>query len=262
METAVEALFGEHILKEAAERFGLTLGSSKKLGDFENYVFEMDRGGEACIMRLTHSSHRSETDVQAELDWISFLVTEGLEIPMSFLSLQHTMTERIQTGDSYFTVCLFQKAEGHQPDFQNPIDWNLDLIWRWGAITGRMHEATRRYKVPAGRTHRMKWDDDELLQEADQYIAAGDEFVFERLNEVLEQIRSLPCEQDSYGLIHTDIHPRNFFVDEGSITVFDFDDCAYNWFIHDVAIPLYYSLSLGSSQYLRRRPASLCQRFL
>ena len=37
------------------------------------------------------------------------------------------------------------------------------------------------------------------------------------------------------------IRDSNFFVDEaGQITLFDFDDCAHNWFINDVAIVLFY----------------------
>ncbi|MFC5650181.1 phosphotransferase enzyme family protein [Paenibacillus solisilvae] len=248
LEKEVEAVFGEPVLEEGARRFGLVIGSCKKLGDFENYVFEMERGGEPCILRLTHSSHRSEAEVAAELDWINFLASEGLTIPKSFLSVHNKMTERIETGDSYFTVCLFQKAEGHLPDFQNPIDWNMDLILRWGAITGQMHEATRRYTVPDHTAARADWDDDELLQAAEQFVIPGDEFVLERLGEILEHLRALPRDPDSYGLIHTDIHPRNFFVNDDRITVFDFDDCSYNWFVHDLAIPLYYSISWGVPQ--------------
>ena len=42
---------------------------------------------------------------------------------------------------------------------------------------------------------------------------------------------------DSYGLIHNDFNDGNFTVDydNGDITVFDFDDCCYFWFIYDLA---------------------------
>jgi Ser/Thr protein kinase RdoA (MazF antagonist) len=46
---------------------------------------------------------------------------------------------------------------------------------------------------------------------------------------------------DDYGLVHGDLNPTNFHVNDGQLTLFDFDDCAYNWFINDIAIalPLY-----------------------
>ena len=41
-------------------------------------------------------------------------------------------------------------------------------------------------------------------------------------------------------MIHADIHSGNFFVDENDqLTLFDFDDCHYNWFAYDIAIPLF-----------------------
>ncbi|KIL34396.1 hypothetical protein SD71_20460 [Cohnella kolymensis] len=243
MEAAVAEIFGEHIIEEAAKRFGLRFGSQRKLGDFENYVFEMERNGELSILRLTHSSHRSEAQIAAELSWISYLVSQGLKIPQCYRSQNGRTTELIEAGGSYFTASLFEKARGHLPDYTNPAQWNVDLFRQWGELTGRMHAATTRYVVRDDELRRSSWDDDDLIKNANDYILPGDEYVLERLNEVLAHLHGLRSSNDVYGLIHTDIHPRNFFVSDGEISVFDFDDCAYNWFIHDVAIPLYYSLT-------------------
>jgi Ser/Thr protein kinase RdoA (MazF antagonist) len=49
---------------------------------------------------------------------------------------------------------------------------------------------------------------------------------------------------DSYGLVHCDLNTTNFHVNNAQITFFDFDDCAYNWFVNDIAVamPLYSEL--------------------
>ncbi|HKK21054.1 MAG TPA: phosphotransferase, partial [candidate division Zixibacteria bacterium] len=52
---------------------------------------------------------------------------------------------------------------------------------------------------------------------------------------------ALPADPDSFGLIHVDFHQGNFFVHEGKITLFDFDDCHYDYFANDIAIPLFYA---------------------
>ena len=47
----------------------------------------------------------------------------------------------------------------------------------------------------------------------------------------------LPKDNDAYGLIHADFNDGNFCVDytNGDITIFDFDDSAYCWFMYDLA---------------------------
>jgi Ser/Thr protein kinase RdoA (MazF antagonist) len=59
----------------------------------------------------------------------------------------------------------------------------------------------------------------------------------------MAHLRSLPTPVDGYGLLHTDLHHGNFFVDEGRITAFDFDDIGYNWFASDIAVLLLRAIS-------------------
>lgn len=250
MEREVERLFGDHILWEAADRFGLKANSWSKLGDFENYVYAACMDDTGVILRLTHSSHRTLDQVKAELDWIAYLSESGLEQEISgcLPSLNHLLAERIDADgdDSYFIACLFRKAPGKRPDTKDPAVWNANLFRKWGAVTGRIHRITRGYRpaVPEAR-RRPDWDEDELIVDANRYIPEEEHIVRERLATVLARLKRLPKPTDGYGLIHTDMHSGNFFVEKGRITVFDFDDSAYNWFVHDLAIPLYYSVSRG-----------------
>ena len=50
-------------------------------------------------------------------------------------------------------------------------------------------------------------------------------------------MHALPKDADAYGLTHNDFNDVNFIVDydNGDITVFDFDDCCYFWFMYDLA---------------------------
>lgn len=264
MEQEVEQLFGEDILREAAVRFGLKADAWKKLGDFENYVFEADKDGTAVILRLTHSSHRTLDEVRAELDWIAFLSASGLEHEISgcIPSLQSLLAERIDVRDSYFIACLFRKAPGQRPDSKDPSIWNADLYREWGAVTGRMHRVTQGYcptlpDIP----RRPEWDQDELIVRAHQYIPEEETVAQERLDDVLTHLKRLPKPADGYGLIHSDIHAGNFFTDQGRITVFDFDDAMYNWFVHDLAIPLYYTVSRGTPEAYGGDRASFARDF-
>ena len=39
-------------------------------------------------------------------------------------------------------------------------------------------------------------------------------------------------------MVHCDLHRGNFFVENGEITAFDFDDACYQWFSYDIVAPM------------------------
>ena len=50
------------------------------------------------------------------------------------------------------------------------------------------------------------------------------------------QVTAVPRERGAYGLIHGDLHNRNFRVTEsGALTLFDFDHGGYGWRAYDLA---------------------------
>jgi Ser/Thr protein kinase RdoA (MazF antagonist) len=242
LEKEVEAAFHDQLLEQAAETFGLTPGRFKSLGGFENYVYEGEKNGVPVIVRFTHSSHRTEEQVAAEMDWIDYLLKQGIVIPGYSHTRQGSRTARLISGETYFTATVFAKAGGSAVKVDNERIWNKAMFREWGRVTAQMHRETRHYHKQEG-ARRPEWSDDELLVNAANYIKPGDSYVADQLEAVLLQLAALPKSTDDYGLIHTDIHYGNFFVEDGKLHVFDFDDCGYMWFVHDLAIPLYYAMS-------------------
>jgi Ser/Thr protein kinase RdoA (MazF antagonist) len=60
---------------------------------------------------------------------------------------------------------------------------------------------------------------------------------------------------ENYGLIHTDIHAGNFLVDQNqNLTVFDFDDCAYFYFLSDIAIAIFYTVFFNPNRHEISKP--------
>jgi Ser/Thr protein kinase RdoA (MazF antagonist) len=52
-------------------------------------------------------------------------------------------------------------------------------------------------------------------------------------------LESLPRTSKSWGLIHGDFERTNFTLDQGEVTVFDFDDACYHWYLADAAHALW-----------------------
>lgn len=69
-----------------------------------------------------------------------------------------------------------------------------------------------------------------------------DDVMISLIKESLTKLTSLPKSKDTYGLTHTDFHQSNFYLHNGDIYLFDFDDCSYTYFVYDIGITLYYAL--------------------
>ncbi len=261
MEREVELQFSNEILFEAAKRFNLSTDSLKLLGSFENYVYEGDRNGESYILRLTHSSHRSTNMVLGELEWINYLANNGVSVAKSLYSINGKLAEEIYIENDYFIVSLFEKAKGELVRRITLNLFNRDLIIEWGKVIGQMHRVTKNFQPSREEFKRPQWHEDELMNFT-KYLPIEDKQIVDIGNGLLGYLKNLPMTIDDYGLIHTDVHSGNFFVDEGKITVFDFDDCSYQWFISDIAIALYYTIWWRCSDYSKEDKKAFADYFL
>lgn len=242
MEKSVEILFTEDILKFFLKSFHLQ-AEVKKLGDFENYVFEAYRGNNPVILRITHSSHRSKDEIIAELDWMNYLHKQKVNCPEAFTSSNNQLIEDLPASDgSFFYACLFSKVPGSRVKIKSPV-FNNQLFHAWGKAIAQMHAVTKEYEPSKEIKLRPSWEDEELLN-IETYVPNENEII-KNTKLLIKELKSLPRTKDNFGLIHSDIHSGNFFYDGECVHVFDFDDCSYHWFASDIAIPLYYSVLYG-----------------
>ena len=261
MEREIELQFSHEVLSEAAQRFGMSTASLRLLGDFENYVYEGKIDGISHVLRLTHSSHRSTNMVLGELEWINYLAENGVSVAKALPSTSGKLAEEIHVGEDYFIASLFQKTKGRPLDRTNPAEPTREMITEWGRTIGKMHRATKHFQPSEERFRRPHWFEDDLMR-FEKHLPREDQHIVEIGYSLLEYSKQLPRSQDSYGLIHTDVHMGNFFVDEGKITVFDFDDSSYQWFASDIAIALYYTIWWKFSGSGQREKDAYAKRFL
>jgi amicoumacin kinase len=259
MEKSVEILFTEDILKRFLNSFGLK-SEVKKLGDFENYVFEVSHGDTLVILRITHSSHRSKDEIYAELDWMNYLNNQKVNCPAVFESVNNQIIEVLQAADgSFFYGCLYSKVPGNPVKISSE-EFNEQLFYAWGKAIGQMHCVTKNYKPSKETKLRPSWEDEELL-DIETYVP-NEEKIIKNSNLLINELKLLPKNKDNFGLIHSDIHSGNFFYDGESVHVFDFDDCSYHWYASDIAIPLYYSILYGYHSESERERVQFAHKFL
>lgn len=189
------------------------------------------------IFRLSSRTRRSIADIEAEITFLQALGEKA--VPVS-LPIKSPNGKFIESNDQNNIVC-FEKAKGKPVDVTERGEWNKDLFFQWGRVTGKIHQVSKDIKVT-----RPTWSPDnpdilKLLPKIKSGIIAN------RYKKQLNQLMSFEVNSDRYGLIHNDFHQGNFFVNEGEITVFDFDDSAYHWFAYDLANSFYHAYWQASS---------------
>ncbi len=243
MDRKSEKLFEQNkdaILKTAAAVFETTPDKLKKLGSFESIVYEFERNGKEYILKLTHDLHRSKNQILGELDWTNYLSDNGVRVPHAFPSVKGNYVEPHKVNGSEFFIYIQEKAQGKHITEE---DWNDDLFVKWGRIIGKMNSLTKSYKPSDPAITRPSWFDDGFFKWEDEDPKNGTEpEVLEMCHKYIRTYKSLKTDPESYGLIHSDLHLWNYFVHDGELIAFDFDDSRYDWFAHDIAIPLFYSL--------------------
>jgi Ser/Thr protein kinase RdoA (MazF antagonist) len=242
MEEAIRERYNEDILQEAMRRYGIGRDQIRLLDGFESFMFEFQRDGCERILRLSHSIRRSVNLIHGEVDWLNYLYEGGVGVARAVPSIGGELVEVIPDGrDGQFLATAFIKAAGG-PAWEDD-KWNEGLFERYGRLLGRMHRLSKVYEPANPAWRRPKWDND-VHRDVFDWIPDSQTEVRERAAAVLSYIRSLPKDDDSYGLIHQDVHGGNFFVDDnGDIMLFDFDDCVYGWYVYDIAMVVFYMVT-------------------
>lgn len=215
--------------------YGYTEGELVPINDgFHNTVYSFGN----LIFRVSPSSRRNLEDIMNELAFIKGLWENGVPVSLPVKSLRKQLVEPI--GRHHFVVA-FEKAAGTSIDVTNLKVWNKELFFQWGNVMGMMHSAGKKIKVnrPIWTVHQP-----DLLN---LFQKISSETIAEKYKQLLMQLATFPLTPDLFGLIHNDFHQGNIFVNEGRLTLFDFDDCAYHWFAYDLAASFYHAYWQASS---------------
>lgn len=240
MEKQIKDRYNEDIFRAIVRRYDINPGQIRLLDGFESFIYEFQQNGAAYILRIGHSARRSASLIRGEIDWLNYLAGGGVSVARAVPSARGELVECVEDGrDGFFLATAFVKARGVPPW---EAVWDTDAYERYGRILGQMHTLTKDYEPSVLDWRRPEWDAPGNLDIA-RWLPETDTIVLEKFRELKRHLDALPKNRNSYGLIHQDAHGGNLFVDEaGNITLFDFDDCVYSWFIYDIAVVLFYQV--------------------
>ena len=109
-----------------------------------------------------------------------------------------------------------------------------EYFYNTGKALGSIHKLSKAY---APVHHRPDYFDKYNMEYLDRLIPAEYGELKTAIAKRLEAFRALPQDKGCYGLVHFDFSDGNYHIDmdTGAITVFDFDNCMYCWYMFDLA---------------------------
>jgi amicoumacin kinase len=233
----IEEQFTEEILTEAIKRYDINKDTVRSLGGYESFVYEYQKNNAFFILKISHTIRRSRNNIRGEIEFLNFLSNKGLAVSNAVPSTRGNMVEEIAAENGSFLAISYEMALGKEVSDE---DWNESLYEKWGEFMGKIHHATKGYEWSNPAFKRQAWDQEVQLK-AEKYLRP-DDVMISILKERLTKLTSLPKSKDTYGLIHSDFSQSNFYLHNGDIYLFDFDDCSYTYFVNDIGITLCYAL--------------------
>jgi len=233
----------------------------------ENATYRVDdpRTGERSVLRLNRPGYHSAAAIRSELAWVQALRAERVVVTPQVLPAgdgSPLVVARHPDGERRHAV-RFAWADGVEPAGARLVDDFRTL----GAMAARLHRQARTWRPPAGFT-RFTWDCDTAIGPRGHWgrwqdgigVGPAERAVLGRLDGVLrERLTGFGRDPQRFGLVHADMRLANLLVAPGSVapgsvapgsvtpgsvdaagevTVIDFDDCGFSWFLYDLAASL------------------------
>ena len=204
-----------------------------------NLVYVCDREGKTeYVLRLSILGDRSAEEYLAEAEFVHYLAEAGAPVVDVISSINGKLVESFYQDENECCAILFSYARGmlisdngYRYRDGAPLS---EYFYNTGKALGAIHRLSKEYKP---ENKRPEYFDKYNVEYINALIPDEYKELKKVIGERLENFHKLPMNKDAYGLVHFDFSDGNYHIDmnTGDITVFDFDNCMYCWYMFDLA---------------------------
>lgn len=231
----IQELLGQWNIDEAASVSLLTVSENA------TFLVTDENNDQRFIIRVHRPEYHSKQEIHSELLWIKSLRQQALlNTPEPLTMGDGSLIAAFEDEGIERYLVAFEFMPGKQPDEDESLIAGFEIL---GATSARLHQQSRKWSLPEGFS-RKKWDFDSAFGArplwGDWRNAPGldetGQATLEQLCEVLKaKLQHYGETPDRFGLVHADLRLANLLVDGKQLSVIDFDDCGFSWFIYDFA---------------------------
>jgi Ser/Thr protein kinase RdoA (MazF antagonist) len=218
-------------------------GSATLINQSENHTFRVDApDGSRFVLRIHRPGYQSAATIDSELAWLTALRADtAIPLPRPLPGNDGQLLQRlVPSGGPARHGVLFAWEQGREPEPAGDLE---TLFQTLGGYAATLHLHASRYTLPR-RFTRQIWSAGAVLDPAGLWsdwraapnMQADVASTLARLDAQLRlDLAAYGTSADRFGLIHADMRLGNLLVAEDRVTLIDFDDCGFCWFMYDFA---------------------------
>jgi Ser/Thr protein kinase RdoA (MazF antagonist) len=224
------------------DRWAETAGGRAALVNLsENHTFRVDGPGGRFFLRLHRPGYQSAAAIESELAWLAALRAETeLPVPRPLPGRDGRLLQRLASGGIPRHAVLFAAEPGREPTPADDLAAVFETLGRYAATAHRHAEAFRpppgfvrpRWEAGAILDADGLWGDWRKAPHVEGTVGAALADLDGTLRAELAGYGEAP---NRFGLIHADMRLANLLVEGRRVTLIDFDDCGFGWFMYDFA---------------------------
>ncbi len=232
----------QQYLQAALMLYGLHSAECRQVAGHEggrNLVYVCRTHGEdRYVLRFSTLGDRTEEEYLAEAEFVHYLAENHAPVADVLPSVRGKLVEEVRKDGQTCYVCLFAYAKGmlisdngYRYREGAPLE---EYFYNTGKALGAIHRLSKGFSS----VHRRKgYFDKYNMEYIDRLIPDRYREMKNAIAQRLERFAALPMEGSCYGLVHFDFSDGNYHIDmaTGALTVYDFDNCMYCWYLFDLA---------------------------
>ncbi len=246
--------FARHALSRWAGSFGEPVLVKYR----ENAVFTVsDSEGRRFALRVHRPDYHSDAALASELEWMCALARAGMRIPEAipakdgrlFVRLDHDQIPHERQVD-VLTWLDGEQIGGIESGSRRSESELTAIYHEAGRLAAELHDRTERWVKPEG-FQRHAWNEEGLIGrdpfwgpflELEALTEAQRALLREAATRAASDLAAIGQDATVYGLIHADFVPENILVSDAGLTLIDFDDAGYGWYMFELATALFFHL--------------------
>jgi Ser/Thr protein kinase RdoA (MazF antagonist) len=196
-----------------------------------NAIYPFRSNDELQFLRFSPVSEKKEKNIQAEIDFINYLIQNGYNalVPVKSKDGEELVLRDTPWGE--YCATAFKSVKGKP---LGRVEFTDEIAFTFGQQLGTLHDLSSGYR-PAERN---RWSHDRVFDWIEETLKnlANEEGALRELTVQRNYFSRLPKSAENYGLVHYDFELDNVFYDKASKScyVIDFDDTMYHWYVMDI----------------------------
>ena len=198
-----------------------------------------------AVIRIHRPGYHLRNELEAELNWIT-QINEQTDISTAtvYRGVNGEILQKLTTAaGNQYTYSVQSFIQGI-PIRQLSGDNLYEQLKKTGGVAAKLHNMEENQPHNPEKFKRFTWDIEDTLYENSRwgsykefpYMDSEGQDILSRAAGIIEKRLSLYGRNiRNYGLIHADLHSENILVEGDRISLIDFDDCGYSWFLYDLA---------------------------